>query len=147
MKAQLVVVNAKGREITPRQREWLEAYLACGNAAEASRRIGITNHPASYGQQLRETLSYVIQKNLQKMIGAKAPAALEIVYEIATTCTDPKIRLAAAQDLLNRAGYKEVRKVEISTKDKSDEELNKEIHHLLQKGGIIDAEVVDREGL
>jgi len=41
------------------------------------------------------------------MIGKCVPSALETIYTLATECPDPRIQLAAAQDILNRAGYKE----------------------------------------
>jgi len=139
-----VTVKPNGRALTDKQRAWLEVYLECGNASEAARAVGVEKHAAQYGKQMRDRLSEVIQSNLRKMVGRCAPAALETIYKLATTCPDPKVQLAAAQDLLNRAGYKEATKVELTVDKKSDRELDKEIENLLSKGGIIvtDAEVV-----
>jgi len=139
----LKVTSYAGRELFPREREWMEAYMQCGNATEASREIGIEKHPSQYGQQMRRKLSDYIQLNMRKLIGNSAPKALETIYEIAKSCPDPKVRLAAAQDLLNRAGYKETQEIQINVKDKSKEELDNEIDALLKRGGIVDAEVID----
>ena len=138
----LKVTKVHGRELYPREFEWMEAYMQCGNASEASRMIGIEKCVAQYGQQMRNKLSLYIQANLKEMIGRTAPVALETVLELATTCGDPKVRLQAAQDLLDRGGYKEVKKIEVSVKDKSSDDLDKEIDALLQQGGIVEAEVI-----
>ena len=138
----LKVTKVWGRELFPREREWLEAYMGCGNASEASRLIGITKSYAQYGHIMRMKLNDYIQANLKVMIGRTAPAALETIYDLACNCGDPKIQLAAAQDLLNRAGYKESKKIDVSVNDKSSSEIDKEIRMLLKKGGIVEAEVV-----
>jgi len=138
----LKVTKVHGRELYPRERQWLEAYVQCNNASEASRMIGITKCVAQYGQQMRMKLADYIVANLKQMIGRTAPAALETVFDLAQSCEDPKVRLAAAQDLLNRAGFKESTHIELSVKDKSKEEIDKEIDALLQKGGIVIGDVV-----
>jgi len=143
MSSVLKVTKFAGRELFPREKEWMEAYMQSGNATEASRMIGIEKCPSQYGQQMRMKLSDYIQANLRQLLGRTAPHALETIYDIAKNCPDPKVRLAAAQDLLNRAGYKETQEIQISVKDKSKEELDSEIDMLLKRGGIMEAEVVN----
>lgn len=138
---QLNPVNHKKCTLTEYERSWLEEYMACGNATEAARLCEFP-HPKQRGYELRKKLSHFIEANLRQMIGRCAPAALEVIYELAVECPDPKVRLTAAQDLLNRAGYKEAVKHEITVADKTDKEIDKEIDALLKKGGIITAEVV-----
>lgn len=148
---ELAITTIRGRSLTEKQRAWLSAYMDCGNASEASRMVGIEKCHAQHGAQVRRSIADFITANLRTMIGRTAPAALETIYELANTCPDPKVRLAAAQDLLNRAGFKETQRIEVGAVDKTDAELSKEIDMLLQRGGIVigssmmveDAEVVE----
>lgn len=68
-------------------------------------------------------------------IGTHAPAALKVLLEIMNNETERGgIRLKAAQDLLDRAGYSAKQRVEITTKevnDMSTGELENEIKRLL----------------
>jgi len=128
--------------MTELEERWLEAYLSGLNATQACREIGIEKNAAYRGHEFKKRLAPFIEANIKAMIGHCAPSALEVVFDLAMNCPDPKVRLAAAQDLLNRAGYKEATKHEITVADKSDEELDREIKALLRKGGIVDAEVI-----
>ena len=140
---ELAITTTNGRALTEKQKAWLESYLEHGNASEAARAIGVGDNCArQYGHQMKRALSGCIQANMHKLIGRCAPDALETIYDIATNCPDPKVRLAAAQDVLNRAGYMGTKKVEVSVEAKSDDEIDNEIQRLLKKGSIIDAEVV-----
>jgi len=124
--------------LTEDEQRWLEAYMDTGVASQASLAIGIERNAALHGHRMRRRLSHFIEANIKALIGKCAPAALETIYELATDCPDPKVRLAAAQDLLNRAGFQSVNKHEISVADKSEKEIDDEINRLLQKGNIID---------
>jgi len=140
---ELSISTNNGKNITDRQKEWLESYLEHGNAAEASRSIGIDNNTArQHGYKMKRKLSQCIQDNMYSLIGKCTPDALETIYDIACNCPDPKVRLAASQDILNRGGYSGTKKIEVSVNDKSDDEINNEISALLSKGGIVEAEVV-----
>jgi len=140
---ELAVTTTHGRNLTEKQKAWLESYLEHGNASEAARALGIGDNSArQYGHQMKRALSECIQANMHALIGRCAPDALETIYDIAVNCPDPKVRLAAAQDVLNRAGYMGTKKVEVSVEAKSDADLDREISSLLRKGGIVDAEVV-----
>ena len=79
---------------------------------------------------------------MKAMIGSCAPAALETIYRLATESGDDQVKLRAAQDLLNRAGYGATQKHEISVHDMSDEELDNELSKLLSKANIVDADIV-----
>jgi len=139
---ELAVMKHRGKPLKPHDREWIEAYFQTGSASEASRRLGVEKNVKQHAYNMKQKLSVCIQQNLTKFIGHCAPDALEIVFDLAKNCEDPKVRLAAAVDILNRAGYKESRKVEVSIEDKSSSELDTEIKRLLSKGGIIDAAVI-----
>jgi len=131
-----------GRAFTEKEKAWYEAYMATGNASEAARRIGITTSVRQYGYGMKVRLKKYIQRDLQAMIGNCGPDALETIYDLAKNCEDANVRLKAAQDLLNRAGYKETQRVEVTVADKSDSELDSEIQALLKQGNVVDAQVV-----
>ena len=138
MKLKVVELNPAQHSkctLNDKERVWLETYLTTGSTKEACVAAG---YAPNTGSQIRRRLNHFIMANMTDMIAKCAPAALETIFEIATTCPDPKTRLAAAQDLLNRAGFKEAQKHEISVKDKSDEELEKELRSLLSRSNIID---------
>jgi len=134
------IKRSKKKELRPHEVDWLEEYMATGNASEASRKIGVEKCPAQHGARMRRTLSDYIQANVSAMIGKCVPSALETVYELATSCPDPNIRLRAAIDILDRAGHKQAERLEISMSNKSDDELNSEIDALLNANGIIDVQ-------
>jgi len=132
----------KKREVSDLQKAWLIAYFSGANGSAASRSVGITNNVKQHACNMKAALMDVIQLNMRRMVGHCAPTALETVFELSQHCEDPKVRLAAARDLLDRAGYKEAAKIEVTIADKSDKELDSEIQELLMKGNIINAESV-----
>jgi len=132
-----------GRSFTDKERVWYEAYMATGNASDAARAIGITTSVKQYGYAMKTRLKEYIKRDLQAMIGNCGPDALETIYELSKSCEDPNVRLRAAQDLLNRAGYKEIQRVEVTIADKSDKELDDEIATLLKNGNVVDAQVIN----
>ena len=130
------------RKLSDKDKIWLETYFETCNASEAARAAGYENAVRQHGYLMRQKLSGFLQTKIRSMIGHCSPAALETVYHLSQESGDDKVRLAAAQDLLNRAGYAQAQKVEVTVADKSDAELDSEIQRLLKKGNIIDAEVV-----
>lgn len=103
-----------------------EAYIAAGYA-EANAK---TNAQKFHRQNHEYISSY-----FSEHIGAHAPAALKVLLEIMNSETEKGgIRLKAAQDLLDRAGYSAKQKIELSTKsvdELSTGELEDEIKRLL----------------
>jgi len=130
------------RKLTDRDKTWLAAYFETCNASEAAREAGYENAIRQHGYLMRRKLSGFIQSKIRDMIGHCSPAALETVFTLSQESADDKVKLAAAQDLLNRAGYGEARKVEVTIQDKTDAELDSEIQRLLKKGNIIDIEAM-----
>jgi len=128
-----------GRKLTDIQAKWFDSYMQCGNATQAARDAGIETGHRQRGYELKQGLHGLILLNMRRLVGNCAPSALETIFELSKSCEDPKVRLAAAKDLLDRAGYREAAKVEITIADKTDFELDSEIKALLAKGDIIEA--------
>jgi len=130
--------------ITDKDKEWAEHYMNYGNASEASREtFPEIKAVAIHGSRMKAKMRNYIERNMVKFIQRHAPDAMETIIDLAKNCPDVKVRLAAAQDILNRAGVKSANRIEVSISDKSDRELNAEIGMLLEKGGIIDASPIE----
>lgn len=103
-----------------------EAYIAAGYAEQNAK----TNAQKFHRQNAEYISGYFAEH-----IGCHAPAALKVLLEIMNSEHEKGgIRLKAAQDLLDRAGYSAKQKVEISTKsvdELSTSELENEIKRLL----------------
>jgi precorrin-6x reductase len=94
---------------TLKQQRFAKAYVQEGNATEAAVQAG-------YKVKSREVAAAIGKENLQNPLVQQeiehwtvrlerniAPS-LKVIEELRDTCEDPRIRLAAGRDLLNRAG-------------------------------------------
>lgn len=104
------------------------AYIAAGYAEHMSK--------PNANKYYRDNALY-IQHFLAEHIGVHAPTALKVVLQIAN---DPNekggIRLKAAQDILDRAGFSAKQKVELTVsdpKEMSTEDLQNEIRKLVSE--------------
>jgi len=129
--------------LTEEDKLWADAYMNSGNATGVSRELfPAIKQPHVHGARMKRKVAKYIESRMLHFVMNHAPDAMETIIDLAKNCPDVKVRLAAAQDILNRAGIKSANKLEISIADKSDNELNNEINMLLEKGGIIDAEPI-----
>lgn len=103
-----------------------DAYIAAGYSAATAK---------GNAQKYHKTNHEYITSFFADHIGTHAPAALKVLLEIMNSQHEKGgIRLKAAQDLLDRAGYSAKSKIEISTKEvneMSTGELESEIKRLL----------------
>ena len=60
-------------------------------------------------------------------MGDKGPRALRVVEELMQASNSDTVRLAAAKDLLDRSGYKPVERIDVSTEQRSIEEIESRI--------------------
>ena len=102
------------------------AYVAAGYSPHMARQNGTKYY--------RENALYIHQY-LAEHIGVHAPTAFKVILQIAN---DPNekggIRLKAAQDVLDRAGYSAKQKIELSVsdpKEMSTEDIQNEIKKLI----------------
>lgn len=116
-----------------------QAYIAAGYAEHAAK-----TNAQKYHRQNHEYITNYFSEH----IGSHAPAALKVLLEIMNSEHEKGgIRLKAAQDLLDRAGYSAKQKIELSTKnvdEMSTGELEDEIKRLLGEEPKL-ARLFDRE--
>lgn len=51
------------------------------------------------------------ERTVRELFRAQAASSVEVIRELRDSAVDPKVRLAAAKDLLDRAGHTPIRKV------------------------------------
>jgi len=119
--------------------EFISHFARSGNATQAAVAAGYSERTArTQGYQLKVKLAGEIAHAVGLRIASAAPAALgTLIKLVESSDTDDRVRLAAAKDILDRAGYNASNKVEISTMDtKTDDQLRAELRELM--GNVID---------
>lgn len=98
------------------------------------------NCRANAHKYYRQNAEY-ITAYMSEHIGVHAPTALNVIKEIMNDPTEKGgIRLKAAQDILDRAGFGAKQKIELTTKDAkemSTEELQNEIAKLISENPLL----------
>lgn len=94
-------------QLTEKQEAFVSAYIATGG------KVGIASQRAGYASKnegsrlLRDPkVIKLIQERMTDAIGVHAVAALGTVVKLAKSARSDYVRLEAAKDLLDRAGYK-----------------------------------------
>lgn len=109
-------------DLSPRQLIFVQEYIRCNNITQAAKAAGYSEQTAhSQGsrllkhvkvQQYLNKTEQNLNKDLREMFVSDAVEAYGVLKEIMNDkLAPPKDRLAAARDLLDRAGYKPVDKV------------------------------------
>lgn len=105
----------------------VKAYIAAGYSPLHAERNVSAYHRAN---------SEYIQSYISEHIGTHAPSALKVVLQIMNDESEKGgIRLKAAQDVLDRAGYNTKQKIELTNVDPKDlttEDIQKQIMNLLE---------------
>lgn len=103
------------RNLTEKQEKFLDALFgeAKGNAAQARK---IAGYESTNTQEIVQALKEEIYERTKALIASSGPKAAFSVLDILENPTDlgNKDKLAAAKDLLDRAGFKPQDKVEVS---------------------------------
>jgi len=121
---------------TDKQKDFVANFILHGNAAKAARDAGYGNVNDSAkrrGHELKLRYKDYIAQQIANNISGYAPAALAMIADIATNGESEAIRLKAAIDLMDRAGYKPTTKTEqktIAVEERSTEELEEELKQL-----------------
>ncbi|AUX83693.1 terminase small subunit [Pseudomonas phage NV1] len=124
MTDQTTVVDITSAPLTPKEKLDLYCEALCDgfNKTQAYIKAGFSAPHAqrNVAPYHRKNAEY-IQAYISERIGSDAPAARKVVLEI---MNDPNekggIRLKAAQDILDRAGFGAKQKIELTTKDVAD---------------------------
>ena len=121
---------------TDKQKDFVANFILHGNAAKAARDAGygnINDSAKRRGHELKLRYKDYIAQQIANNISGYAPAALAMIADIATNGESEAIRLKAAIDLMDRAGYKPTTKTEqktIAVEERSTEELEEELKQL-----------------
>jgi len=118
---------------TAKQEAFVEEYCKSGNAAQSAIKAGYSEKVAKQkGYLLKEQFAREIEEKTKKMLQDCVPGALAQLQNLSSTAISEAVRLGAVKDILDRAGYKPVERVDqtISHAEKSNEELMRELKAL-----------------
>jgi len=126
-----------GKTLTDKQKLFVSYFSQTGNATQSAIKAGYS--PATAEQQayeLKKKLANEIDDATRAALGGAVPMAVE---KLQSLITDEKVsasvKLGAINSILDRTGYQTVHKVEDVTKQRTDEELQAELDHLLGQLG------------
>ena len=118
--------------LTAQRQVFIKEYCALGDHVEAARRAGYSEKTvANQACKLKRELASEIREELNHNFVGYAPKALQTLKELAESSTSESVRLQASRDLLDRAGLKPLDRHEMIGKQKSVDELNKELVDLV----------------
>jgi phage terminase small subunit len=119
---------------TPKQEAFVEEYCKSGNAAQSAIKAGYSEKVAKQkGYLLKEQFSREIEEKTKKMLRDCVPGALAQLKNLSDSAISEAVKLGAIKDILDRAGYKPVERIDqiISHADKSTQELERELEALI----------------
>jgi phage terminase small subunit len=124
---------AKQRKITDQQQAFIDHYVLTGNGTQSAEKAGYKNAVVR-GSEMKKKYRVEIMEATKGALGELAPVLMKAAVDIALENENPKLRLTAIQDLLDRAGYKPVEKsiTEVShVETQTTAELEAELEELL----------------
>ena len=123
-------------ELSEQRQVFVQEYCRLGDHVEAARRAGYSEKTLNnQACKLKRELSGEIESELRFNFVSHAPNALRILTELAEYSNSDSVRLQAARDLLDRAGYKAVERREEITQRPSTQEIESEIVRLVGREG------------
>ena len=117
-----------------KQETFIEEYCLTGNAAKSAIKAGYSAKIAKQrGYKLKEQFSREIEERSKKMLRDCVPGALAQLKNLSDSAISEAVKLGAIKDILDRAGYKPVERIDqiISHADKSTQELERELEALI----------------
>lgn len=96
-----------GKNITPKQKKFADAYLKTGNASQAAREAYSVSTPNAAAVQGSRVLR---KDNVKEYIEDHVIMARQIISELAQSSQQDAVRLQAAKDILDRAEGKAVQR-------------------------------------
>ena len=125
------------KTLTDKQKAFVDYFSQLGNATHAAIKAGYSKATAEQqGYELKRKLVNEIDLATRAALGGAVPMAVE---KLQSLITDDKVaasvKLGAINSILDRTGYQTVHKVEDVTKQRTDEELQTVLEHLLQSIG------------
>lgn len=131
------------KTLTDKQKAFVENFSQTGNATQSAIKAGYSKATAEQqGYNLKQQLSHEIDTETKKLLGSVVPLAIDKLTKLVNDDKiSPAVRLGAINSILDRTGYQTVHKVEDVTKQRTDEELQTELQHLLDGLGSSDKEI------
>jgi phage terminase small subunit len=124
---------ARERKINDQQQAFIDNYVLTGDGTRSAEKAGYKN-PVVRGSEMKKKYRVEIMEATKGALGELAPVLMKAAVDIALENENPRVRLAAIQDLLDRAGYKPVEKsvTEVShVESQTTAELEAELEELL----------------
>ena len=125
------------KTLTDKQKQFVQNFSQTGNATQSAIAAGYSAATAEQqGYELKKKLAVEIDDATRQALGGAVPMAVEKLQSLITDDkVSPAVKLGAINSILDRTGYQTVHKVEDVTKQRSDEELQTELEHLLKNMG------------
>ena len=122
--------------LTNQRQVFVEEYVRSGDHLDAAKKAGYKDTHTLRNQacKLRRECADDISEELHRNFAEIAPRALNILSDLTENAESESVRLGAARDLLDRAGFRPVDRHEI-VKDKSVVELNAQLISLVGENG------------
>ena len=122
--------------LTEQRQIFIKEFCRLGDHVQAARRAGYSEKTiANQACKLKRELASEIREELTLNFITHAPKALQTLKELAESSPSESVRLQAARDLLDRAGYKAVERREEITQRPSTQEIESEIVRLVGREG------------
>ena len=134
------------KSLTERQILFIDNYTGqCqGNATQSAIKAGYSDKTAKQqGYQLKQLLSLEIEEKNRQLLNGAVPLAIKTLRDlIEDSKTAGSVKLGAVNSILDRNNYQGTTKIEDVTHNKTDEQLQTELQHLLS---TIDKSVIKIE--
>lgn len=117
---------------TDKQEKFIEEYCRTGNATQSAIYAGYSEKSAvQAGYRLKTQFSEEIVERTRRIVLDMVPSSLGAIKDLVERGESEAVRLAAAKDVLDRAGMKPVEKIETTNIEQmSDEEIQRRIDAL-----------------
>mgnify|MGYP003138138147 CR=1 FL=1 len=120
------------QDVPDQRLQFFDLYIETGDAKQAWLDAGYSQSNTSKAMSVIRDNWRVIEKMIRTRIGSHVPMALNGIINLAQNAKQESVRLKALQDILSRAGYDGVMKIE-HTEKAADEMDNKEFEVELQR--------------
>ena len=112
---------------THKQKTFIQEYVSTGDGVESARRAGYSDRSLpslrAEASRLKRRLSSQIADEIKLNIINSTPRALAILQNLAMNAQSESVRLKACTDLLDRAGFKPVKRQETHQFSRTVEEV------------------------
>ena len=127
----------KFQQATEKQRLFIKKYVSSGDELESARVAGYSDRSLpslrAEASRLKRRLASQIADELRLNIINSAPRALAILKDLALNADSAHVRMKASMDILDRAGFKPVKRQEVVHASRSVEEVEAELVGLVGK--------------